>query len=241
MERLADKRIVDAAAAFVRILIRVPEAYVLLRPYETTRPGFLVLDADGRRVDSIDLRAVTDAEEIARRLTKAATAPAKERFLVRFAEPNAAKALQKKLRQEKVSSKRLGRMLEFRVAAGGLDPRSLGETATVVEPVTVRGEGLIRAAGTWYSGEDRIYVASLLLDPKLGGDLEARRFDLPGVGQGPPAARVPLAVQPLPGVLSVFPDLFGERITVVGRKGATSWNDVVAAMEGAGATVRPVK
>ena len=46
---------VKASAAFVRIRIRVPEAYLLIRPLDTSRPGLLVLDADGRRVDSIAL------------------------------------------------------------------------------------------------------------------------------------------------------------------------------------------
>ena len=52
---MSDKKLVAATKPYVRILIRVPEAYLLLRPYNTTRPGLLILDADGRRIDSIAL------------------------------------------------------------------------------------------------------------------------------------------------------------------------------------------
>ena len=70
---------IKAAAPFERLLIRVPEAYLLLRHYETTRPGLLVLDADGRRVTSIDLsRALRDKwkpADVAKKLDEARKAP----------------------------------------------------------------------------------------------------------------------------------------------------------------------
>ena len=73
---------VKAGGNYVRIRIRVPEAYLLLRPYETTRPGLLVLDADARRVDSIPLPGMgaprIDSATIAKRLNAARTKAAVE-------------------------------------------------------------------------------------------------------------------------------------------------------------------
>jgi hypothetical protein len=65
----------------VRIKIKVPEGYLLVKPYDTTRPALLVLDAAGRRVDSIKLLGAKPAE-VAARLRAAADAPAQDRFVV---------------------------------------------------------------------------------------------------------------------------------------------------------------
>jgi hypothetical protein len=65
----------------VRIKIRVPAGYLLVKPYDTTRPALLVLDAEGRRVDSIKLLGAKPAE-VAERLRAARIAPAQERFVV---------------------------------------------------------------------------------------------------------------------------------------------------------------
>ena len=75
---------VTAAEPYVRILIRVPVAYHLMRQYKCTRPGLMVLDADGRRVDAIPLRA-KKAGQVAEWLRDTLAAPADERLAVRFA------------------------------------------------------------------------------------------------------------------------------------------------------------
>jgi len=77
--------VVAAARAFARVLVRVPEAYLIVSRIESTRPGLLVLDADGRRVDSVSLldRDLTSAR-LAKWLTRAATAPARERWTLRI-------------------------------------------------------------------------------------------------------------------------------------------------------------
>ncbi len=76
--------------------MRVPEAYLLLKQYETTRPGLLVLDADGRRVDSIPLPGMGSPRiaprEIARRLDVAKKSPAIEHW--RFTANGSDEALQ---------------------------------------------------------------------------------------------------------------------------------------------------
>ncbi len=75
-----------AAEPYVRVLIRVPEAYLLLHRFDTTRPGLLVLDADGRRVDSLDLLPVhaghLSAADVARWLGAAVRKAPRERFVI---------------------------------------------------------------------------------------------------------------------------------------------------------------
>jgi len=65
----------EAAAPYLRVLVRVPEAYWLVRDYKATRPGVLVLDGVGRKVA---VRAVTgeagDVAGLAAELQRARTA-----------------------------------------------------------------------------------------------------------------------------------------------------------------------
>ena len=73
---------VAAAKGYVTIRIRVPEAYLLMGQYETSRPGLLILDADGRRVDSIPLPGMGAPQigpaKLAARLRTAMKSPALE-------------------------------------------------------------------------------------------------------------------------------------------------------------------
>ncbi len=100
-ELLDTKEIVDAADPYVRILIKVPEAYLLLFPLATSRPGLLVLDADARRVHSIALpgqRALrqagsgvkNQAQAIAKLLGAVEDYPAVEMFRVTIVGKDAA-------------------------------------------------------------------------------------------------------------------------------------------------------
>jgi len=77
---LADSRVVNAAEPFTRLMIRVPEAYLLLQHFEdATRPGLLVLDADGNPVDSLSFAGLSGkegAETIAHWLDETREAPA---------------------------------------------------------------------------------------------------------------------------------------------------------------------
>ena len=60
---LADARVVKAAEPYTRLMIRVPEAYLLLQHFEdATRPGLLVLDADGNAVDSLSFVGLNGEE-----------------------------------------------------------------------------------------------------------------------------------------------------------------------------------
>jgi len=84
---LNEPPVIAAAEGYVRILIRVPEAYLILRPFETTRPGLLVLDADARRVASFPLRGLggtPSAKEIVKALDAARTQEPTERLLLKM-------------------------------------------------------------------------------------------------------------------------------------------------------------
>lgn len=53
-----DAALAQASRRFVTCLVRVPQAYALVRKYEAVRPGLLVLDAAGDKRGAI---ALTDA------------------------------------------------------------------------------------------------------------------------------------------------------------------------------------
>jgi len=92
--------------------------------------------------------------------------------------------------------------------------------------------------GVWYASDGRAWVADLLLEPQAlkaaTTDLEARVYRLPGIPKGPGGNRVAAAPLRVPGVLSIFPDIFGETETVVGRKGKVRWANVTEAFKRAG-------
>ncbi len=263
----------------MRILVRVPEAYLLLSPYATQRPGLLILDADGRRVDSIKLpgRGIVgeDKPTVAARLKAGIRREALEVFRTTVAgTPGCmAKVRNDVLKWEGVRSADLkGNTLTVRGTAGSLVPEKLVALAKshvvhleVDEPVEVNldwpeGEAAMAAAaatklsafsgipGVWYTGRRRsfqTYVTSLLLQPDrlaLNGlvpDVEARAFDLPGIpkgGGGAGVAKAPLAVD---GVVSVFPDIFNNGETVIGRKDEVDWEDVLDAFRATGVRAKP--
>ncbi len=43
----------------------------------------------------------------------------------------------------------------------------------------------------------------------------------------------------VPGVLTIFPDIFGEKETVVARKGEIRWADVTKAFKASGVNAKP--
>ena len=123
--------------------------------------------------------------------------------------------------------------------------RAKGETDALAD-----ARALSNVPGVWYAAEEkgvlRAWVTRLLLLPgpfesalpRYGSDFEAHRYAIPGVSLGPPGMRVATAVQDLPGVLSVFPALASETITIVGRREGASWAGVLDALQGAGVKAR---
>lgn len=202
-----------AAGPFVRIKIRVPEAYLIVRMYDTTRPALLVLDADGHRVDSIKLLGAKPAE-VAQRLVEAQRAPARERFVLDG--PDATKLGGTRKGDRWVVWAPLGKHTPQTLAAKGY---------TVHHPVPVKRDG------------KTVFVPRLLVH--AAEDLESRTYALPAVPKGGTGAAVAMAPFSVDGVVSVFPDIFAEWQIVVARKG-TDWARVKAAFvaKGVAATER---
>jgi hypothetical protein len=242
---------VEAAAPFERILVRVPEAYLLVSRFKTKRPGLLVLDADGRKVDAIK---IDDTGSVAARLRSSLRKQALEEYVVEGA-PTA----EEMERAWSVAPHPKGTRIV--APAGTFTVETFRKRGLkIVEPVEVRltpardADGarvrLLKVAGVWWVGgrkELRAYVSSLLLlpDPLLKAapgatvDIEARRFELPDVPKGGRGWGVAAAPLQTPGVLSIFPDIFGESQRVVGRKGEVSWKRVRDAFAKSGCKARP--
>jgi hypothetical protein len=234
----------------VRVLIRVPEAYLLLEEFSAKRPGLVVLDSDGRRVDSLSLKGAA-AADVATWLEQAQTKGARERlrYHVPFVPGMRAEELRKTLASmpgvhtasleaaELIVEADPGSLAPGAVAAAAKD---VGLEAELVRPVPVhfKPKGrkapdpmsqLARVPGVWYVSFDgpTAWVTPFLIDPDVLAKaapqhetgLETRRYTFkstPKGGSGATLARAPLQVA---GVLAVFPDIFDDAVTVVGRKG----------------------
>ncbi len=227
----------EAADAYVRILIRVPEAYLLLYPLSTSRPGLLVLDADARRVHDIDLP--TDAATIAKQLRAVVDPEVYDAFeMFRMTITGNDGAFREAVDELDAVEETAFQRGEFRVAVakGELHPTKLEELArshkveirwrnpipvALASPADKARDALKGLPGAWYTNATSGYVADVLLDPVVFkptvSDLDARVFKLPGVSKGGGGAVVARAPLNVAGVLSVFPDIFGGSQLVVGR------------------------
>ena len=235
----------EAANQYVRILIPVPAGDLFVQRYGVKRYGLLVLDADGRRAGAIDLLGLRNedrnADVLARRLDALASCRALETHEVALSgRPSDFEAMRQSVLQEKgihdVSVK--DNVLNV---VGALPPKVLAQHARArgvslayrnPVPVKVRNT---RSPGIWYLDGRRAYVTRLLLHPtRLGvreGGVEMRTFTVPGVRIGSIGHRVLLATIKVPGVLTVFPDLASETISVVGSKDPATWKAVRIALE----------
>ena len=83
---------IRAAQPYVRIMVRVPEAYHLVREFEAIRPGLLVLDADGRDIDSLPLTGAPKPEDVAQWLLEMGEETPLERFKFTLESPGAPEA-----------------------------------------------------------------------------------------------------------------------------------------------------
>ena len=158
--------------------------------------------------------------------------------------------------------------LTLTVERGALRPEKLLALARthkvsveLLEPVPIRFSekpnsktsealaALAKVPGTWYVSKGspvRAWVTALLLDPlRLEAatpghipDVEARDFDFEWIfrsGAGLKAILAPLGVA---GVISVLPDIFSDRMTVVARRGKASWEEVAQSFRDAGARLK---
>lgn len=234
-----------AAASYVRVLIRVPEAYLLLRRFDTTRPGLLVLDADGRRVGSLDLspvlRGELSAKDVAAWLDTASEKAPRERFVIEGggAEFRKTVALVEGVEigantiDAPVGALPPSRLLAMAKAAGG--------AFRIRDPVAVPLTGEpTRKFGIWYSEEKprRVWIPRLLAHPDgLPGDLVRKPFDFETISTSASGYRALAAPLSVDGVVTVFPDLDEKKVTVVARRGKVDWEQVAATFGKAGAVL----
>lgn len=246
----------------MRVLVRVPEAYLLLEPFEAVRPGLLVLDADGRRVTCVPLTGTPKAVEVARLLREAVTSPGIERFVFR----GEAKGIERLAARLKAvagvaaAQTKSDGTLEVRAKAGTLDPnrlRSEVEAAQAkvetVEPAAVTveagkkggsvAEPLSRVAGVWYvegAGPVEALATSWLLHPSafeaegLSTDLVAEIFPFDKLPKGGSAVKLLRLPFEVAGVLAVVPRVFEDRIEVVARRGVFDRAALTTAFQKAG-------
>jgi len=242
---LDSKEVVAAAAPFVRIKIPVPDAYLMLREYSATRPGLLVLDADGRRVDSLALLKKNSAEVAAWLKATAAKKPHEVWWARIEGAADSSKLLTVLRARDGVESANVDKgSLVLRVTGNTIQPAALlklagehGVKLRLVEPAPIGpvSEKGNAGPGLWYLDENGGYATRFLMDAKRFGarDLETRTFSLFDVAKGGLGARVARAPFQVDGVISVHVDIFSEEERVVARKG-TRWADVLKAFVDAG-------
>jgi hypothetical protein len=254
--------VIAASKKYMRVLVRVPEAYLLVRTLKATRPGLLILDADGRRVDSIPFPGMgappIDAATIAKRLVAAQTTKVVELWRIQLkGDAEALKRVRKMIARNpgvrfsgNRSAPRNLEPLKLEVDKGALNPEQLAAIAeessvsvTWQEPVPIQIDPKTKAtvAGAWHvdSNQNRAYVTALLLHPRQlpkgwGTDLESRTYRLPNIPKGGAGCRVALAPVASPGVVAIFADIFKERQIVVGRKKTVDWKAVMQTFADAG-------
>lgn len=248
---------IAASEKYVRVLVRVPEAYLLVRALDAIRPGLLVLDADGRRVDSIAFPGMgappIDAATIAKRLTAAQSATAVELWRLRLSgKVDAVMAVRKEIAKNsgvQITYKK-DAPLKLRVTKNALTPERLTSiaqeravTVTWQEPVPIHVDAKTKTtvAGAWHidAPTERAFVTALLLDPTRlpkgwGADLESKTYRLPNIPKGGSGCQVALAPTNTPGVVAIFADIFNEQQVVVARKKTVDWKAVRQAFVDAG-------
>ncbi|MEE8106241.1 MAG: hypothetical protein V3T86_11965, partial [Planctomycetota bacterium] len=209
----------------------MPDAYLLLREYGATRPGFLVLDADGRRVDSLGLLKKSSAEVAAWLKATAAKKPHEVWWARIDGAADASKLLTALRALDGVKDANVSKgSLVLRVAANSIQPdgllklaKSHGVKLRLVEPAPIGpvSDRAKTSPGLWYVDDSGGYVTRVLLDPKRVGarELETRAFSLFDVSKGGLGARVAGAPLKVDGVISVHVDIFSEEERVVARKG----------------------
>ena len=196
--------------------------------------GLLVLDSDGRRVGSINLRDIYKRPGLAaRRLEALATAPALETHRVTVAGPAKNLAALRDAAQAERSVRAAVLDGGTLTITGTLSPKTLarhaaihGVSLTYRTPVPLKVSAT-QSPGIWYVEDGVSYVTSLFVHPKrlgIGGDrVKTRTMTVPGARGGSVAKHVLLGMLSVPGVINVLPNLRAERIDVVGLDDRDTW------------------
>ena len=252
----------------MRVLVRVPEAYLLLRPFDTTRPGLLVLDADARRVASVPLTGRPIAADVADRLTKAQGARPRERVLLRMPEAAVSEAVKAltALQGAEVAKALPGGFVEVWGAKSAVTPIHVATIATalkaeigIVDPVavvvTAAREGATPAeaakavAGLRHvmtnSDGTTAWISRWLLHPGhleaagLDGNVAAVTYHFENLPRGAPVVKHLMRPFAEKGVLSVVPRVDDGAIEVVVRPEAYDADATLAALVGGGLKSKP--
>lgn len=247
------------------MLVRVPEAYLLLRPFDTTRPGLLVLDADARRIASIPLTGKPNASHVADELTKALKTPPRERLLIRVP-GKAVEDISKRLSAIKGAEapKALpGGFVEVWCAKGAVTPDQVAAMAAaakqdldVVEPVRVAvkaarkdadvASSLKKVAGLRHKASTEAgavaWISRWLLKPAhleaqgLEGDVAAVVYRFKDLPDGPSVVKHLMRPFAEKGVLSVVPRVKEGAIEVIVRPKLHEAEKTLAALQKGGLT-----
>lgn len=250
------------------MLVRVPEAYLLLRPFDTTRPGLLVLDADARRVASIPLTGKPDIDAVADKLAKALKTAPRERVLLRVPEKATEAALKQLGELEGAETPRAlpGGFIEVWTAVAAVTPvhvaaiaKATQQEVAFADPVSVvlsatrkavvpteaaRGIAGIRHVAESAGGCTAL-ISRWLLHPRhleargLRGDVAAVTYRFENLPDGPPV--VPHLMRPFAakGVLSVVPRVTAGAIEVVVRPKTHDSDATLAALLAGGLKQKP--
>ncbi len=161
---LEDARVVKAAEPYTRLLIRVPEAYLLLQHFEdATRPGLFVLDADGNPVDSISFTGLSGedgAKQIAEWLDETRETPALATIRLKIEAKDMDVIADAVEELEGVEwAAETDESFDVAVTAGTATPthvvaavKKAGGSATVIEPVAVTFTAR-RKGAEWNAGD----------------------------------------------------------------------------------------
>ncbi len=244
---LNDPAVVEAADPFVRILVRVPEAYLLVRAFGASRPGLLLLDADARFVGDYALLAKGGAPALASWLKETRAKTATEIHLLALEGEGDRAAFGKAVRAlpgvKSAADASPAPLFRIEMEAGCLPPEAVRVLANRFALKTIYHQPLPlpsakkEAPGVWYRAGG-VWVTTLLAQPQTCEGLEARVFLLPGVSLGARGFGVAAAPLDIDGVVSVFPDLWRGEQTVVARKGTEPWEKVLQAFAKAGCEAR---
>ncbi len=222
-----DAAVKKAAAGYVRLLVRVPEAYWLVTDYKVTRPGVLVLDPRGRKVAAQALSAREPTASMAATLAKALVSGATAKPAADALPPQVTLAFTAPRALPKKRSDKLLKLVR----------RLPGVSKAVVKGATLT----VTTARLW-ADPGAIRTAAKLLDIQLAPDAHRRTtVEVTLVTNTPRALRIKRIRKQVEGVLVAAPDVARNRIEVLFRSDAIDLAGVRKAVTAVGYTLKERK
>ncbi|MCI0341136.1 MAG: hypothetical protein L0216_08265 [Planctomycetales bacterium] len=207
---------------FVRVLVRVPEAYWLVKDYKVSRPGALFLDAAGRKLAAVALDASKPDEGAAEILAAAA----------RAAEADAGAG-------DSPPSVEVALDLAAPPGPAARPPlREVVERAGGVLAVRVEGKRLLVSASRLFADPDGLAVAAELAGAQARPASHERKAIAVQIADTPATLFVG-RLEKLEGIVSAWPDLARREVRVLLRRGAFTDEGLRSAAADAGLSLRP--